>query len=117
MQKAYQITLNNTKRLFVTAMARNKIITKYAVLSNRRAKISDLLAWLVMPKSVLSAIIKIKPTQNVTVNFIKTKASRFVATKPDKIGLSSAVPKNNEPTTVVKQSIEPKKIRNIIEIG
>jgi hypothetical protein len=61
---------------------------------------------------VFCAKIKIKPTQTVTVNFKNTKAGRLELTNPARTGLSSCVPKNIVPITVVKQSIEPMKIKN-----
>jgi hypothetical protein len=66
--------------------------------------------------SVFSARIKVKPAQIVTVNFIITKAGRFVLTKPAIKGLSSIVPKYRVPITVVKQSKEPIKIRSKLEM-
>jgi hypothetical protein len=62
--------------------------------------------------SVFCAKIKIKPTEMVTVNFKATKAGMFELTKPANTGLSSRVPKYRLPITVVKQSMEPIKIRN-----
>ena len=62
--------------------------------------------------SIFCAKIKIKPTEMVTVNFKATKAGMFELTKPANTGLSSRVPKYRLPITVVKQSMEPIKIRN-----
>jgi hypothetical protein len=55
---------------------------------------------------------KINPTKTVAVNFTITKTGRFELTNPEISGLSSCVPKNTVPKTVVKQSREPIKTRN-----
>lgn len=61
--------------------------------------------------SVFCAKMKIKPTAMVTVNFKAMKAGGLELTSPAMAGLSSRVPKNEVPTTVVKQSIAPIKIK------
>ncbi len=98
--------------LLVTTMARANTTPKYAILSVRIATLNEAEFLSDVRMRVFCAETKIKPTATVTANFTNTKAGRSEVTSPESTGLSSRVWKNRTPITVVKQSMEPMKIKN-----
>lgn len=108
--------LNRTQRLFATLTTKNNIMLKQATLSAHSAILKNSEFLFGDFVSVFWAKINIKATKTVTDNFTKIKPQMFELTKPDNNGLSSLVQQYRDPITVVKQSMEPIKIRNKVGI-
>jgi hypothetical protein len=98
--------------LFTTTTDRKSMMVKYAIFNILKAVLNALALWSDVRISVFCAKIKIILTTTVTANFMTTKLERLELTTPARTGFASLKPKNMPPTTVVKQSIEPIKIRN-----
>jgi hypothetical protein len=87
-------------------------MVKYAIFNILNPILYALVLWSDVRISVFCAKTKIKLTVTVTANFTTTKPERLELTNPANTGFASLAPKNMAPTTVVKQFIEPIKIKN-----